>query len=79
MSSAASASSEMKDEVSCTFLSSILIRGSRYVSMHRLRYSNISLMVIRAIFEREDLRLSASLDSCLISECKVAPEWSTRS
>ena len=70
---AASASSEIKALVSLPRLSRILIRGSRYVSMHRFKNWNMSRMVISAIFERDERRESDSFVSCLTRECKVAP------
>ena len=70
---AASASSEINALVSAARFNRILTMGSRQVSMHRLRKWNISRIVSRAILESDDRRESASLVSCLTSECKVAP------
>ena len=70
---AASAASLMKVAVSLPRLSKIFISGSRYVSMQRLRKKNMSLMVIRAILERDDRIESDNLTNCFTSEWSVAP------
>lgn len=54
-----SASSLMKVFVSAPFFKRTFIRVSRKGSIHLFKEENISLMVIRAIFEREDLNESA--------------------
>jgi hypothetical protein len=41
--------------------------------MHRLRKKNMSLIVIKAIFDRAERNESACLDSCLTRECSVDP------
>lgn len=41
--------------------------------MQRLRKKNMSLIVIKAIFDRAERNESACLDSCLTRECSVEP------
>jgi len=47
--------------------------------MHLFRNANMSLIVIREIFERLERRESAILVSYLTRECRVAPWCSTKS
>jgi hypothetical protein len=49
----------MKELVSELFFSKIFMMFSKNGSMHRLRNVNMSAKVMRAIFERDDLKESA--------------------
>lgn len=62
-----SASSLINELVSVPFFNNILVKLSRYGSMHLLRETNISPIVNRAILESDDLRESAIFISDFIT------------